>query len=1198
MSTTNSDERTFLRKLLRKPLVNRQYHCEWIPRDPSDSWASIQPYWGYDHSSAELSGCAVYGMIKKVECPTQHGPSDYFALISLRAEHNAIPPHPGQGPDYLDDYAHPDLVFSDGSLGCWNPRYFPQLYDRRRPWIGYHALPQPSSDNRHTPENWSTVEYYDFSEARVPFTGGHWKISQIEALLKRRASVEADIFPLLVDIRDILLKHYGTFLPYFDPLTMETVREWKIWPDGRDSIGHTQRYIAELVALHRWLSAVKDSPPKSGIGSDVIGVWVGTISNDAEWALLRNSQLPLFSLVPVPPQHPYCEIAIIGDLDNGERNRINSLDFALNGTTKNVSQFRRQVHTPLHRTRPNYGTLPKTLWRPKQFLPTGRSCIDWDLPYSSYPFIHRSPGQPPLRILKRLRQEHERENRASRSPPILPPNASLHRPNPRNHPILAVLPNIRSPGNQATHFTEEEESGFAWPEHVSRSRLKKQRRELETQYQFHYEIGDHLFLWANNPLPDDPNGQFGRITQLDSDSDDEDFKESPIYKPLNYVREKPLDSILYGEHQPEAFKRILSQQLSDPLAQPQAGEPLHQADFDFDSFRETASRTHIAQSSHNTRVDDGDTSRCQPSSNMVQNLPAQIGPSGLDVAMISGTSTGDSTGANRTSSPDGDSCYDPNTKSELGSTSRERNARGAVVELQESNYQDLEKMSLATTPVAAHLTSESRMILDSAPSATLEDTIPIEAVIHVATSPHSDLQPTFLLHSLLPPVPLSPLNRLLEQMRYQCGRACSFLSCRLCLTFSYSTLIAPFVTCSPITLTNLICYPIRLSNVSAALSVPMIHHIMKGDHWGEVIAISSIREPDLTITVDIGFRFPDDALAMCVRDGIKFEGRYIRVQPIAHLHGTCFFPNITFSTTTSGHYALRSRCERLNAYLTLEEAVDANSPIITQMAELFTRLSGQLTLDPPGRSDSLKDHFPSILEAHTPLHAIHKILPPSKIPRTVFISRHISTSEISTSPQANLTALQEDELQFDHIIPNRPIPRRTRQQLVNRDSVDDPSSAAPMNARERFGSLRLVFKFATEKYRVWNLPTIPLSAPSVMAEGIPGEKLVKNLVNIWKWYDDAYGKVTSARDKALADPQSPFPLIEAYDAAVDAFSISTRRFGVYGAEYDALQEALLTLSHVKDASCSNESRIDTSDEHNTPAGMEDIGYSYLGVLLD
>ncbi|PVF95368.1 hypothetical protein CPB86DRAFT_788124 [Serendipita vermifera] len=349
----------------------------------------------------------------------------------------------------------------------------------------------------------------------------------------------------------------------------------------------------------------------------------------------------------------------------------------------------------------------------------------------------------------------------------------------------------------------------------------------------------------------------------------------------------------------------------------------------------------------------------------------------------------------------------------------------------------------------------------------------------------------------------------------------------------------------------------------------MIHHIIQRDHWGEVIAISSIREPDSTITADLGFRFPDDALAMCTRNGIKFEGRYIHVQPITRLQGLCFFPNLTFSTTTSGRYALRTRCERLNAYLTLEEALDATSPLITQMMDVFTRLSGQLNPDPTVRSGDLKNHFPSLLEAHTSLHTLQKILPPSKLPRTIFISRHIdgtpaSANELSPSPQAISIAFQEDELQFDHVIPNRPVPRRTRQRLINRDAVDDPSSAAPMNARERFDSLRLVFKFAAEKYRVWNSPTIPLSPPPVMIDGNPGEKLVSNLISIWTWYDNAYEKVTRARERVLADPQSSFTLIEAYDAAVDAFSLSSRRFGVYGAEYDALQEALLKLSRAQD----------------------------------
>jgi hypothetical protein len=442
MSVADDDTRTFLRQLFRKPLVNKQYQSDWIPQDPCDSWSSAQPYWGYDHGNAELTEREVYGIVKKVQSPSQRGPSDYFALLSLWGDHDMIPPHPGLGPDCLNDYAHPDLVFSDGSLGCWDPRYFPQLYNRRRPWIGYHALTLPSNKNRHAPENWRAVEFYDFLEQQVPFTGGRWKFPEIDALLRRRASIEADLFPTLFNLREVLLKHYGTFLPYFNPLTLEAVQRWQTWPDGRDSIGRTQRYIAELVALQCWLDDAQNWPPKGRTKSDVTGVWVGTVSNDADWEFLRHSQLPLFTLVPVPPQHPSCKIALEGDLDNGERNRINPLDFMLKRATRNVSQFGSQLFPSPHRNKPNYGSLPSCIRKPKNLPPPDQRSIEWDLPYSSYLLNYCPPKQPPFQIIKQLRKAHERENRASRSPPVLPPNAITQKPNPRNHPILAVLPSI------------------------------------------------------------------------------------------------------------------------------------------------------------------------------------------------------------------------------------------------------------------------------------------------------------------------------------------------------------------------------------------------------------------------------------------------------------------------------------------------------------------------------------------------------------------------------------------------------------------------------------------------------------------------------------------------------------------------------------------------------------------------------------
>jgi hypothetical protein len=404
-------------------------------------------------------------------------------------------------------------------------------------------------------------------------------------------------------------------------------------------------------------------------------------------------------------------------------------------------------------------------------------------------------------------------------------------------------------------------------------------------------------------------------------------------------------------------------------------------------------------------------------------------------------------------------------------------------------------------------------------------------------------------------------------MHYQRNCASAFLRARLCVTFSSPDVLIPVVAPSAVISTNIRCYAVRLANVVASLSIPMICRIAQRDGWGDIVVISSIMEPDSTVTVDIGFRFPEDALIMCTKNGIKFEGRFISVQPISRLHGTCFFPSLTFSSTESGYYTLSRRYERLCTYLSLEKRICNSSPLVHQMNDLLYQFHAQTSSLSLTNTSHLTDHLLSTLETLNPSVVIYKILPPPNIPRTIYISRNIpSNIDNHTSPtlylQLAVSDYQRDELQFDQVIPNKPISQRTRQRTINRNDVNDPSTAPGMNSRERFSALRLVFKNASEKYRVWNSPTIPLPPPPTVVDDLPGDKLIENLVTVWRWYDTAFERIKAAKSLALADPQVSLLMIEAYDAAADAFSTSTRRFGMFGVEFDALQSALKRTSSI------------------------------------
>lgn len=1094
MSAVYDDPRSLLSELFRQPFVKDHFACDWVPRDPSDSWASVHPYWGYDHIPYDLSKSKVFGRIIRDNRPNSPFPNECFALISLRENHPFIPPHPGRGPDYLDDYAHPNLIFSDGSLGCWDPRNFPQLYDPRRPWVGYHSLPSPQGDTRRRLENWSTVEYYDFTGAVLPYSGGCWKLPEIEALLKRRDFIERNLVDDIAGILESLRDHYGSHLPFLDPLTMETVLTWRSWSEGRDSIGRTQRYIAELVAIKRWLNVILSPQEHHSVRADLTGVWVATVPTDVDWSYLLRSPLPLYTLLRILDHHPLYLQAEWGLISHGECNRINALDAVLHRPTRNVPELETISRSPYRLREPLPGTIPAAIRRPSQVLPSGRRCIDWDLSFISCPFLHRPPSAPSsLPVLKELRKKRQRENRACRGPAILPANASSIHPSPRNHPILAVLPDIRSPGIQPTYFIEKEGAGFAWAVHVSRFRYKRERHLLDETYTYYFDIGDNVFLWSNNPLPDDPTCLFSMI---------EGRKPNP-FRELKYVKEAPPTYVSHNNPSTGALISVFAPGVPGPTGIFLDGSTTTDAASTVEQPEAAMHPSYATQSSGHTfmtpRTTAGTTSI---SSVQLPHLVANT-PKGLF-----GLRSGEP--------------HDLSPKDAVSTQITPMTQQTLV--LDERTLKSDTDLQLLHMPDGA---------------------VTIPPVVEAPTSPSAFR---------------SEFDRLLDTMRYQRHRASSFLSFRLCLTFAPSSSISPLLALSKVPSTNLICYAIRLSNVSTSLSVPDIVAISRRDNWGEIITISSTKEPDFTVSVEIGFRFPEDALIMLSRHGLKYEGRYWAIRPVLCISGICQFPNIDFSPTTSNNDCLLRRYKRLRIFTSLEEVLESSSPYLAQMATLLSQLRSQLgSLPEPTLYP--KEILLEELQQVFPLATLHKVSPPPVIPRTVYISRRVSLNLDGTvMPLEKSTSIwleyQKEELDFDEVIPNRFIPRRTRQRLVDRDEdgSGDPSAAAPMNSRERFQAVRLVYKFAQEKFRVWNSPTISLVPPPPNITG--AREIVGNLVTIWKWYDSALVQAKAARDAAMADPHSPLDLLEAHDAAVNAFSFSCRSLGVYGPDFERLREAL------------------------------------------
>jgi hypothetical protein len=285
-------------------------------------------------------------------------PRDIIPLVIFPADpvNPLCPPYPGLRPEELDDISHPRSCFTDGGLGAWDPRYYPQLFDPTRPWLGYHRAPRPDAWwYAFTPPPPTThrafypdhsrgfiahylpvTEYFEWNQPSRPEHGGKWRKELFRSLFIYRSDYEESILIRLKDLRqfepDFSLAAYR--LPWYDELDFEDAMSWETWQEGRDALGRICRYVAEMEAMSEWLQTLcalkrsnphRENPPGSMFWS-YMGTWVTTIQTKEEWTLLHQGFVPVYILSKVPLGHPIAFEAKAGELDGGERYRDNRFD--------------------------------------------------------------------------------------------------------------------------------------------------------------------------------------------------------------------------------------------------------------------------------------------------------------------------------------------------------------------------------------------------------------------------------------------------------------------------------------------------------------------------------------------------------------------------------------------------------------------------------------------------------------------------------------------------------------------------------------------------------------------------------------------------------------------------------------------------------------------------------------------------------
>lgn len=408
---------------------------------------------------------------------------------------------------------HPRWMTTDGSLGPFNESRYPQMFDPHRPWGGFHRFfVIPSVD---FPESYNAVDFFDWSGIQEDeMIGGRWKMGMIDDLFRSRTQREASLANVLRQIGDPqgqrLFQRFNTHLPYFDPMTLEDTARWKRWIDGRDAIGYTIRYIAELGALHDWLLEVERQATvplaQAPTRQDYSGLWVGTVARSEDWKFLFHSAVPLFGLFTVPEASPQSKQATVGTLDADEWYRNDPVlqnlprfpstydkDFPLRTTFVPIPIANAAVRhiVPLP---PGLQLAP-----PTQVTTVARR-VDYSQSYTTYlfsdPHIPRSSSFQPSNRQKDLRRQFDRILTATTKqhlPPFARGTGSLRVP---YHPLSSVLPR-RQNGHEKRVFVEETCSIYSWLERKTRGFW----RGLEDQYKYCHDLGGNDFVYSDNRWP-------------------------------------------------------------------------------------------------------------------------------------------------------------------------------------------------------------------------------------------------------------------------------------------------------------------------------------------------------------------------------------------------------------------------------------------------------------------------------------------------------------------------------------------------------------------------------------------------------------------------------------------------------------------------------------------------------------------------
>jgi hypothetical protein len=376
------------------------------------------------------------------------------------------------------------------------------------------------------------------------------------------------------------------------------------------------------------------------------------------------------------------------------------------------------------------------------------------------------------------------------------------------------------------------------------------------------------------------------------------------------------------------------------------------------------------------------------------------------------------------------------------------------------------------------------------------------------------------------------------------------------------------------------CYPVRISNITSPFSIGSMLQIAEVNGWGDIVAISEREEADSTVSMDIGFRFVEDALMMWNRVGVKVEDRRWAFETIEGVVGFVTFLKMPETAPRSP----LDRFHRLNLCIQIEERLPLHVQDPTRL-EILRELSEQLRTQASKCADAalpreldnttlvtLMEQTGSIGGCKLPSTLTQEMDPGLRAAAPIWIAaskeRWLPGNQAGLlsfyegagpSSQSLLPTSSTDPLQTSE--PGRiKIPNK-HQVLPQRTGVNaTPDNKIEMNGRERDLCLRVINRRARAKHTAWNSPQVPLPSlpltdlipPSSqesnrmmkrkrsqtrgvnvpLPEAKPtGFGFVHRFFRLWDWYDMCLREVQSARQ--TLDQGGCLPGMPGDDTVVD-----------------------------------------------------------------